>query len=286
MFNIQTIRTMKNNNKLTTALYIISRLSYRFAQLLILSIILFECFTQNGEIGNFSSSIHHSKGYPIKARIQLDIPDTLIIYKNKLLNSSGAISKSDYKEWIDDFNKIKKDKQLDKTYQINEFNIYKKGSKDVSKEINNLKVQTEDSEINLIINPKNLFFKSILILKNYLTLAVLLFVSYQCMYLFKQLKENFIFDKLLNRRIKNIGFSLIIFQIIKIFVSIITIQNLSSINYQHYIPSIDNTRFNFMHLYPVIDYNIQSLFLGLSLIVLSKLLSYGYDLQNENELTI
>lgn len=275
---------MKTN--LTTVLYIISRLSYRFAQLLILSTILFECFTPNGEIGSFSSSIHHSKGYPIKARIQLDIPDTLIIYKNKSLNISGAISKSDYKEWLDDFNKIKKDKQLDKTYQINKFNIYKQGFKDVTKEINNLKIQTEDSEINLIINPKDIFFKSILILKNYLTLAVLLFISYQCMNLFKQLKKNFIFDKLLNRIIKNIGFSIIIFQVVKIFVSIITIQNLSSINYQHYIPSIDNTRFNFMYLHPVIDYNIQSLFLGLSLIVLSKLLNYGYDLQNENELTI
>nr|WP_288834984.1 DUF2975 domain-containing protein [uncultured Flavobacterium sp.] len=277
---------MKNNNKLTTVLYVISRLAYRFAQLCVLSIVFFEFFTPSGEIGSISSSIHHSKGYPIKARIQLSLPDTLIIYKNKTLNSSGTIIKTDYKPLLNDFNKIKKDKQYDKTYQINEFNIYKNGFKDVNKKFNNLKIQNEYSEINLVINPKNIFFKSMLILKNYFMLAVLLFITYQCMHLFKQLRENFIFNKSLYQRIRNIGLSLITYEAVKIFVSIITMQNLSYINYQHYIPTIDNTRFDFMSLRPILDYNSESIFLGLCLIVLAKLLNYGYKLQNENELTI
>lgn len=277
---------MKTNNKLVRVLYVISRLGYRFAQFFILYALFFEFFAPNGEIGNFSSSTHHSKGYPIKARIQLSIPDTLIIFKNKILRSSGTIIKTENKDWIEDFNKIKKDKQYDKTYQINNFNLYRDGFNDVSKEIKNVKVQTEDSEINIVINPKNVFFKSILMLKSYLGLALLLFITYQCMHLFKQLNKNFVFDKLLNRRIQNIGFSLIFFQVVKMIVSIITIQNLSRIDYHHYIPSIDNSKFDFMNLSPIVEYNLETLFLGLCLVVLAKLLSYGYDLQNDNELTI
>ena len=277
---------MKNNNKLVTVLYVISRLGYRLAQFFILSTIFFEFFTPHGEIGNLSSTTHHSKGYPIKATIQLSIPDTLIIFKNKVLHSSGTIAKTENKEWNEDFNRIKKDKQFNKTYQINNFNLYRDGFKDVSKEINNLKIQTQDSEINIVINPKNVFFKSILMLKSYLALALLLFITYQCMHLFKQLNKNFVFDKLLNRRIQNIGFSLIFFQAVRMIVSIITVQNLLRIDYHHYIPSIDNSRFKFMNLSPVVEYNLETLFLGLCLVVLAKLLSYGYDLQNENNLTI
>ena len=181
---------------------------------------------------------------------------------------------------------IKKDRQYDKTYQINNFNLYRDGFNDVSKEIKNVKIQTEDSEISIVINPKNVFFKSILMFKSYLGLALLLFITYQCMRMFKQLNKNFVFDKLLNRRIQNIGFSLIFFQVVKMIVSIITIQNLSRIDYHHYISSIDNSRFKFMNLSPIVEYNLETLFLGLCLVILAKLLSYGFYLQQESELTI
>lgn len=277
---------MRKDNKLVTVLYIISRLSYRFTQLFILSAIFFEFFTLNGEIGNFTTSAHNSKGYPIKARIQLNIPDTLIIYKSNFSSSAGIISKTDYKKYNKDFNKIKKDNRLDKTFQINNFAIYKDGFNDVSKEIDNVKIQDQDSEINIVINPKDVLFKTILMLKSYLALALLLFITYQCMHLFKQLNKNFVFDKQLNRRIQNIGFSLILFQAVKMIVSIISMQYLSRIDYHHYIPSIDNSDFTFMNLQIEVEYNLETLFLGLCLVVLAKLLGYGYNLQNENELTI
>ncbi|MFE3867405.1 DUF2975 domain-containing protein [Flavobacterium sp. LS2P90] len=277
---------MRKDNKLVRVIYIISRLGYRFTQLFILSAIFFEFFTLNGEIGNFTTSAHNSKGYPIKARIQLNIPDTLIIYKSNFSSSAGVISKTDYKKYNKDFNKIKKDNRLDKTFQINNFAIYKDGFNDVSKEIDNVKIQDQDSEINIVINPKDVFFKSILMLKSYLALALLLFIAYQCMHLFKQLNKNFVFDKQLNRRIQNIGFSLILFQAVKMIVSIISMQYLSRIDYHHYIPSIDNSDFRFMNLQIEVEYNLETLFLGLCLVVLAKLLGYGYNLQNENELTI
>ena len=277
---------MKNNNKLITVLYILSRFGFRFLLLFIILAVFFELLTPNGEIGTFSVGAHHSKGYTVKARIQFNIPDTLIVFKGINPNRTGFITKTENLKLDEDFNKIKKDSQLDKTYQINNFTIYKDGLDDISKEIENVKIQGQDSEINIVINPKNIFFKTALMLKSYLTLALLLFICYHCMQMFKQLNKNFVFDKILIRRIQNIGFSLILFQIIEMIVSIITTQYFSRIDYYHYIPSIHNSRFRFMNLQPYIEYNIETLFLGLCLIVMSKLLSYGLNLQQENDLTI
>ncbi len=281
----QNFKFMKNNNRLVNVLYIISRLSFRFFQLLLLFVLIFE-FIPNGTLGNFSSGIHHSTGYPLTAKVQLNIPDTLINYKNKLGNSFGIALKTGNKQFDDNFNKIKKDPKLIKTYQINHFEIHGAKFKDIKKEFDNVKIQSDTAELNVTVNPKNLFFKSILIIKSYSILALILFITYQCMCLFEGLKANFSFGKLLNQRIKNIGYSLIVFQAAKMIFSIIIMQYLSRINYDHYLPSIKNSRFNFINLTTTVEYNLEILFLGLCLLVLSKLLSYGYDLQNENELTI
>jgi hypothetical protein len=276
---------MKKNNRLVTILYIVSRISLRFTQLILLFVLVFE-FIPNGIIGNFHSTVHHSKGYPLQAKIQLNIPDTLINYKNKSSTSFGAALKTGTKQFDDNFNRIKKDNQLIKTYQVNTFEIYGSKFKDIKKEFDNVKIQNSSSELNIIVNPKNLFFKSILIVKTYSILVLILFVTYQCMHLFKELKTNFSFSRLLNQRIQNIGYSLIAFQVANMIFSIITMQFISRINYHHHLPSIKNSNFQFMNLSTTIEYNLEILFLGLCLVVLSKLLSYGYDLQNENELTI
>jgi len=276
---------MKTNNRLISVLYIVSRLSFRFAQLILLFILVFE-FIPNGTLGNFNSSVHHSKGYKLTTQIQLSLPDTLITYKNDLTKSSGLVSKADAKEYNNHFNQVKNDTSLKKTYHINKFEIYNKNFVDVKKEFSNLKIQGSDSTLDIIINPKDYFFKSVLILKNYLPLILLLFVSYQCMRLFKQLKANFAFDNVLNQRIKSIGYSFIAFPVINMIISYITMQYFVIINYHHYTNSIYSQGFNIINLNPIFEYNFQTLFLGLCLIVLAKLLKHGYDLQNENDLTI
>ncbi|WP_289663711.1 DUF2975 domain-containing protein [Flavobacterium panacagri] len=275
---------MKNNNKLVTVLYIISRLSFRVCQLSLLFALIFECIP-DGNLGSYSPTVHHSRGYQIKTQIQLTIPDTTIIYKDK--GMFGLTSKSKNSEFNGTFNGIKNDKKLEKNYQINNFEVYNFNNEDykIKKEFYNIDPQASDN-LNVIINPKNYFFKAILFAQTYLSLLLALFISYQLMRLFKQLRTNFAFDQLLNKRIRNIGYSFIAFQIITILISKIITQYLSTIRYYHYIPSIGNSEFHFMSLSTYVEYNWQMLFLGLCLIVLAKLLSYGYDLQNENELTI
>ncbi|CAM3651585.1 DUF2975 domain-containing protein [Flavobacterium chungbukense] len=276
---------MKTNSRIISVLYIVSRLTFRFSQLILLFILVFECIP-SGTLGSWSSSIHHTKGYKINTQIQLSVPDSLIIYKSKINKGSGFVSKSETKKINDHFNRVKKDTTLKKTYQINTYEIYNKNFVDVKQEFKNLNIQGTDSTLEIIINPKDYFFKSILILKNYLYLIVLLFVSYQCMRLFNQLRDNFAFDMALTQRIQKIGYSLIAYPVINLIFCYIIMQYFSRINYYHYTNSIYIQGFNFMNLTPVLEYNLQTLFLGLSLVVLGKLLNHGYNLQNENDLTI
>lgn len=273
---------MKNNSTLLTVLYVISRLSFRLCQLVLLVALCFE-FIPDGAFRNFDSSMHHSKGYPVKAQIQLNIPDTLINYRGKL--NKGIIPKSKNEEVNKFFNEVKKDTQYVKTYQINNFEMYNDKDFGIKKETIN-PIVDHNAEIKLTLNPENYFFKSVLILKNYLSLILILFFTFQFMRLFKQLRDDFIFNDLLNQRIKNIGYSLIAYQLVNLIVSIITMQYVSGIIYKHYIPSIEGSEFNFMNLTTIPEYNLEVLFLGLFCLVLAKLLNYGYDLQNENELTI
>ncbi|WP_281231468.1 DUF2975 domain-containing protein [Flavobacterium gelatinilyticum] len=274
---------MKTNKRLLTTLYIISRISLRITQLIFLLAVFFE-FTPKGGLGHFSSTMHHSKGYPVDVKIQLNIPDTLINYRNN--NENGLIIKSNNQDLQERFNKIKTDTLYSKTFQINRFEVYDNKYHEIKKEIVRPTVQYKNSEIEIILNPKDSFFKCILILKNYLSLILIMFVSLQFMRLFKELRTNFVFNDLLKKRIKNIGYSLIAYQIVNFIASLITMQYLSIIKYYHYLPNIAYSTFNFMNLTSTPEYNITILFLGLCCLVLARLLKYGSDLQNENELTI
>lgn len=274
---------MKNNSRLLAVLFIISRLSFRLCQLVLLVTLCFE-FIPDGTFRNFDSYTHHSKGYPVKARIQLNIPDTLINYKGKL--NKGIVLKSKNEETNALFNEVKKDTQYVKTYQINSFEMYNDKDFRINKEKIKPTVKDYNAEIKLTLIPKDYFFKSVLILKYYLSLILILFVAFQFMRLFKQLREDFVFNNLLNQRIKNIGYSLIAYQLVNLIASIIAMKYVSGIIYKHYIPSIEGSEFNFMNLTTIAEYNLEVLFLGLCCLVLAKLLNYGYELQNENDLTI
>lgn len=156
----------------------------------------------------------------------------------------------------------------------------------ILKKIATIEPQKFGSEIIVLVNPKEVFFKLILILKTYVNLVFLLFASYQFMQLFKQLKNLFIFDPMLTRIIRRIGFSILILQTLKIVFSLITIYHVTNIYYCHYISSVQNSEFRFMNFNVVLDYHLLVIFVGLSLLFLAKLLDYGNDIQQDNELTI
>lgn len=273
---------MQKKYKLASRLCIITSIAFWFLTLFSMNILFFDIFTSNGKIGNFYSASHHSKGYPIKAKIQFKIPDSTIIYNG--IDKSGSIVSSDHNKMTKEFKTIKADKNLIKTYQINKISAYN-GLKKMDS-LNRVSIEGSSAEIDIIFNPKDTLFKLILIFKTYVTLLTALFVLFQLKNLFKTLNQNFKFSLKLNNYIKKIGYALLTYQIIKILISVLILQFITRIEFNHFIPSIKNSNFNFMSLYLEIDFNLMTIFVGLSLIILSKLLKYGYEIQEESELMI
>lgn len=271
---------MTKEYKLANRLYKITFFAFWFMILFSFIILFFDVFIENGKMEKFESITHHSKGYSIKARLQFNIPDTTIIYNAN--NRSGRISNSNNKKLNQNFIDIKSDKSLIKSYQVNEISVYN-NFKNIDKLINKIEIQDRDSEIDIIVNPKNVVLKLILMSKTYLTLFLILFIVFQFKNLFKTLNQNFIFSKKLNQYIKSIGYSLLVYQLIILVLSILIMQYITRIDFNHFIPSIENSSFYFLSLYTEIDCNLLTIFVGLCLIVLSKLLEYGYEMQDEND---
>lgn len=271
---------MKNKNKLVNTLSIVSKLSFWFIIVFTSIVLLFDVFSNDGQIGNFYSSSHTSKGYPITAKIQFHIPDTLFEFKGR-----GSFSSTTDNKFRKSFEKIQKDSTITKTIKINKTSI-NNDFEEITNKFHKLNTQNLSSEIEININPKDKLFKVILILKSYFSLIILIIIIYQLKQIFNQLKTNFNFDKQINRRIKLIGYSLILSQIIIILISIYIKINISRIEFEHYIENIENSIFRFMTLYLEIDLNLIPIFIGCSLLLLSKLLQYGVNIQEENELTI
>lgn len=273
---------MHKKYKLANRLGIITSIAFWIMLLFSMNILFFDLFTNDGEIGSYRSISHHSKGYPIKAKIQFKIPDTTIIYKGK--DKSGWITNSENNKMDKEFKNIKADKTLIKTYQINQISAYNDFNK--TDLINNVSIEGSSQEIDILVNPKDTFFKLILVFKTYSTLLTALFVLFQLKKIFKTLNKNFTFSIKLNNYIKKIGYALLSYQIIKIILSVLILQFITRIEFNHLIPSIENSNFNFMSLYSEIDFNLITIFVGLCLIILSKLLEYGYEIQEESDLII
>jgi hypothetical protein len=199
---------------------------------------------------------------------------------------SGTISNTDDFEEKDEFNKIKTNTTFKKTYEVNKYKIWGFKNQRSTNKIVTIQPQNSTSEVSITVNPKGVFFKSILLLKTYLVRVLLLFICYQFMLLFRQLKNNFNFDPLLTKIIRRIGFAILTLQILQIIVSLFTMYHLTNIDYYHYVSTNPNFKFNFMRLDIVPEYDTIQIFIGLGLLLLAKLLDYGNALQQESDLTI
>ena len=271
---------MKKKSKLAHLLFTISNVIFWVLLVFTATILLFDTFIKEGKIENFKTTAHHSIGYPVNAKMQFHHPDTLILYYGE--NIDGNISNYANNET---FQKIKNDTALTKTFQINNAFIYDYND-DIASAFYKINKENLIGEINVSILPKDNFFKLILLLKTYLLLFISLFVAYQLRRIFANLKANFSFNFQISNGINCIGYSLIIFQFITTLISIFVKFKVSRINFTHYMPSIKDSMFNYLTLFIEIDFSFISVLLGLSLLLLSKLLVHGTEIQLENDLTL
>lgn len=138
----------------------------------------------------------------------------------------------------------------------------------------------------------NLHFKSKKTIQNFafalypfLTVIFLLLISFNTYKFFKNITQGFKFTISLSKFIFNVGFTLVIWQVCKFLLSFTYSKWYGSVMVKH--NSIENFS-NTTNIYfsPLVDYNMNLIWLGLIFIALSYLFKYGSELEKDQALTI
>jgi hypothetical protein len=111
----------------------------------------------------------------------------------------------------------------------------------------------------------------------------LIYVLWLTLGFFKSLKNDFSFNRTVSRKLLIIGNVILCYQLINFVLCLIITQFYWHIR----VESITSSQKTEMYsLIPSAEFNLGLVILSLALIVISRLLNYGHDLQEENELTI
>jgi hypothetical protein len=118
-----------------------------------------------------------------------------------------------------------------------------------------------------------------------LTVIFLLLLSFNTFKFFKKASEGVKFTASLSKFIFNVGFSLIIWQLCKFLLCFTYSKWYGSIIVKPTLENIPTNPTNITFI-PLIDYDINLIWLGLIFIALSYLFKYGSNLEQDQELTI
>ena len=260
-----------------------------------------QLFTETGEIklsdkNNLNSS-HYSNGYNVPVKIHLTFKQKKV-YKSKRKDSVfGKTSSITITRIVDE----KMNRYNSNFYKNSEFtekeidSIFKfsKEIKTIGKKLkidnwqkNNSYFTTNTSSIttNGFINIKSSYWLFTLcqIVGTYLTYIILILIFYQLKNLFKTLNNHITFSNELTKQINLIGVLIIVWQLIKILISVIYSFYYSYVGFEN---KDDNLGIQ-LNINPRLDFDLSLIFIGLGLLVLSILLKKGNAIQQENDLTI
>jgi Protein of unknown function (DUF2975) len=239
---------------------------------------------------NFTSMPNHVTGYTMAANIRVNTFDTLINYRRGRVGSNGFESGSiTLKNGVDQWSDKKKIgsiltstacekaiiRQTKDVHSDSEFNVNP----------GNVELAPVTAKGYVLIKPKDIRLTLLLALRNYATTACILFILFQLTRLFKRLKNNFSFNSYLSRTIWLIGNCLLAYQILLFITGMIVTSFIENITYTEKIAGLPGSK-QVISMNISYDVSLITLFTGLALVVFSKLLNYGYELQQENDLTI
>ena len=274
---------MKQKNRLASRLYIITTAIFIIAVLFSIHIIVCDIFVKPPS--SLVSFPNHNYGYSVPVKIQLNQPgDSTITYHNADRSKSGQIgvTKHSDTETRQMFNNILKDTTYTKTLTIDSLTMHD-GNKFINKEFDNIAFLKAEGY--MILKPKDLKLTLLLATKNYLLLFTILFVLWSSSMFFRALTKDFSFSYAVSRRLWIVGNAILCYQVINWILCLIIQNYYEYIKVESLQPGIRNP-IEMYKLYPDTEFNIGLVILSLALIVISRLLDYGNDLQEENELTI
>jgi hypothetical protein len=274
---------------------LVSRLYYISAGLLALAILLtaitlvFDIF-QKDPYKNFTFMPNHITGYTLPVKMNVTTFDTLVSYERlrgeHTSSGRGSVilktANNPETERLEAYS-ILNDPNYSKTIITQSKQVH--SDDDFNVNIGEIDIAPLSAEGFILVRPDSFWFILLLAIQNYATYAVVLFVLLQLTLLFRRLKNNFTFDVSLSRSIWLIGNSLLVYQFLLFITGIIVENYISSVIFTETAAGLYKDR-QIISLSISFGGSIIMIFSGLALVVLSKLLNYGHELQQENELTI
>lgn len=275
---------MKQKNRLASRLHLITTIAFYGAALFAIYIVFSDLLIK--PTPNFKTVPNHNYGYSVPVRIQLNTPgDSVLTYHNANDSEHGQVVTGkqyphDYRKM---FNEILKDTAYRKTITIDSLTVRDDSINLINSEFDNVTIFRADGYA--VLNPKNFGFKLLLAIKDYLYLFALLCIFWFAKSFFKSLKNDFSFNRATSHKLLIIGNVILCYQVINWLLCIAIMQFYNRITVESLTSGIKH-KIEMYTLYADTEFNLGLVILSLALIVISRLLDYGNDLQEENELTI
>ncbi|MEL1244706.1 DUF2975 domain-containing protein [Flavobacterium sp. DGU11] len=280
----------QRKDRLVSRLYYISAVMLGIAILYFAMIVGFDIF-QKKKLDNFTPYPNHLTGYNMSANMRVTTFDTVINFNRK--NLSGRSSFESGSIIIQDgactgFSRSEINSVLNDTTYAKILTLQTKKvttSDNFNANVGKVTLSPARVEAYLSIKPDSIWLTIVLAVRNYSFMLCIIFILFQLTLLFRKLKNDFSFNSNLSRAIWKIGNCLLIYQLLLFATGALVMQFIEAVTYYQETAGTPGS-LQVMHLDISYDVNLAVVFIGLSLVVLSKLLNYGYELQQENELTI
>jgi len=267
---------MASNKNILRRVYNLSRVGF-WLYLVFVSYIIYED-VRIAVTPSERHSINYVSAFTLPVNISLhNVNDTIIKYhgpESSEIYIKNGFSATDRKE----INRILNDTAYHKTIVTNAF--YQMDKKDMPIAS---APSTATAEVEVI--PQSIWMKLLLCLRWYSQPLIALFIVFMIYRSAKLLYEDFAFSQKLSRYILYIGNAVIIRQSIVLFADWIISTRLNNTTLMRSDGGI-LAREDVLTASFTTEFNLLYMFLGLCIISLARLLYHGYQLQQENELTI
>jgi hypothetical protein len=232
----------------------------------------------------------NSEGSLVPVHLTLEIPDSIKV-NSKYFATDAEDS---YPPINNIFLKENKKTQAINIYEVHNFDdkdftvVYKENHKNKNS-FKFIKYENYGDSQYLSIKSNDTFTDFILALRSPISFLFHILQMYFLALILKQLAKEIYFSKVLSKYISTLGYLLLSSQLIPIIYSFIDKNLFGNITVKPQIlESLQNAYFENIKVYfnPIIDINIYIVFLGIVLVLFTKLIDRGQRLEEENELTI
>ncbi|WP_430815789.1 DUF2975 domain-containing protein [Carboxylicivirga sp. RSCT41] len=277
---------MMNRKIVFSVLKQVSNWGFWLCFLFLILAVVFEIFSKDGSIGSISMGTHHSKGYSLPVKVNINYPDSVFVYNRANHSSTVSYHYGSNQEFADS---LRRQALVDY------------GSALTSSTYNRLKqrfVLKEDNDVTLICrsfsrldgyivaNSDNWMVKAMLIIYTYIHLILLVLVFYHLAGLFAILSKQLSFNGEIYREVNKISYLLIFYVLLKLVISVAMALFGWYIRFESYTNGIPNILPMNIDIRARIDFEFTLFIVGLSLWGLSALLKRGNFIELENNLTI